>query len=212
MTTLDYLADTYLSQSEAKVLEVLETERGMAIVLDRTIFYQQGGGQPADQGKIYSDNGEFVVSDVRMNEIGTVYHYSEINTGSLNKDEPVKLEINTDRRELNSRLHSAGHLLDIALKKAGISGLTPGKGCHFPDGPPYIQYEGTLENPSEFIPKLEEVVNEMVNQKLEIQAKEISPEEANEKGIFAPPGKSARVVQFEGFEEFGCGGTHLRDS
>ena len=208
MTTLDYLNNSQLLKSEAKILDIQETGKGTAIILDRTIFYPQGGGQPADQGKISSENGTFVVSDVRMDENGTVYHFGE---GNLNVGETVKLEINTDRRKLNSKLHSAGHLLDIALKELGVS-LTPGKGCHFPDGPPYIQYKEQIENPGELVQKLEEKANELISQNLKINCKDISQEEAREKGIYAPLGKSARVVNLEGYEEFGCGGTHVENS
>ena len=204
MTTLDYLTDTQMSQSEAKVLDIQETEKGTAIILDRTIFYPQGGGQPADQGTI----GTFIVSDVRMDENGTVHHFG---TGTLTKDETVKLEIDLDRRKLNSRLHSAGHLLDIALGELGLS-LKPLKGCHFPDGPPFIQYEGTVEDPQELLSKLEAKANELVSKNLEVHTKNLSPEEAQAKGIYAPAGKSARVISFEGYEEFGCGGTHVTSS
>ncbi len=211
MTTLDYLQNTDCYESEAKIINVRETEKGLAILLDRTIFYPQGGGQPADHGTITSENGAFIVSDTRLDELGNVYHYGEYESGTLNKDETVTLKIDVDRRQLNAKLHSAGHLLDIALVKMGLTDLIPAKGFHYPEGP-YIQYEGTLENPQELIPELEKTVNEMVAEKLPIHAKELTQEEAQTKGIYAPPGKAARVVNFEGYDEFGCGGTHVHDS
>lgn len=210
MTTLEYLNDTYKFQLEAKVLEVKTTERGLAVILDKTIFYPQGGGQPADHGKIYSENTVFMVSDVRMDETGTVFHFGEFESGNFNNGDLVKLEVDTDRRKLNARLHSAGHLIDIAAAKAGF-GLKAIKGYHFSDGP-YIEYEGTIENPENYVSIIENVANSLVGENLALNVKEFSPEEARVKGLHAPEGKSARTVNFSGYQEVGCGGTHVKNS
>lgn len=210
MTELIYLNDTYLNQLEAKVIEVKNTEKGVAIILDKTIFYPQGGGQPSDQGKIYSEKGIFVVTDVRVDENGMVYHFGNFENGNFQSEDTVKLEIDGNRRILNSRLHSAGHLIDIAAKRAGL-GLKAIKGYHFPDGP-YVEYMGTVENPENYIFAVEEAANILVTQDLKIFKKEISSEEAKIRGFYAPAGKAARAVNFEGNEEVGCGGTHVNSS
>lgn len=210
MTELDYLNDTYKFESEAKVVEVKMTERGPAIVLDKTIFYPQGGGQPSDHGKIISEKGTFIVSDVRMDETGTIYHFGEFENGNFENGEVVKLLLDEGRRRMNARLHSAGHLIDIAAEKVGFK-LKATKGYHFPDGP-YVEYEGTIENPMDYLLPVEEAVNSLVNENLIVEVKSFSPEEAQARGLFAPVGKSARTVNFFGYEEIGCGGTHVKNS
>lgn len=210
MTILEYLDDTYKFQSEAKVAEVKTTEKGLTVILDKTIFYPQGGGQPADRGRIYSEKALFVVSDVRMDETGLVYHFGTFENGNFEVGENVKLDIDEDRRKLDARLHSAGHLIDIAAAKAGFE-LKAVKGYHFPDGP-YVEYEGTIENPTNYISVVEQAANALVSDNLNLEIKNYSPEEASVRGLFAPSGKSVRTVNFAGYEEVGCGGTHVKNS
>lgn len=210
-TTLKYLDNTYLFVSEAKVLDIRKTEKGTAVILDETIFYPQGGGQPADIGKISSSSGILIVSDVRLDENGDVLHYGQFETGNLEKGQTVKLEINADRRTLNAKLHSAAHLIDVAVEKAGIPIVAARKGYAFPDGP-YVEYDGEIENADSYIPKLEEKIKELIAQNIKVERKYYSPDEARRKGIHAPSGKSARTIAFEGNAEVGCGGTHVENS
>lgn len=211
MTKLNYLEDPYLSESEAVIKEVKDTERGKAIILDQTIFYPQGGGQPADKGRIYTEEAVFIVADVRMDEDGTVYHFGEFEKGELSEGNTVKLQIDIEKRLKNTKLHSAGHLLDAAVEKLGITEIKPVKGFHFPDGP-YIEYEGVLENPQDYISKVEKAVNQLIAENIELEKEELSNEEAGKRGIWAPPGKSARIVNFKGYKFCGCGGTHVKSA
>ncbi len=211
MTLLDYLDDPYCFRSEAVFQSVKETEFGTAVILDRTIFYPQGGGQPSDTGKIIFPQGVFDVSTVRLDETGTVLHF-----GTFEKEFPVEgqkatLEVDEDKRRLHVRLHSAGHLIDVAVTKLGLEGLTPTKGFHFAQGS-YVEYEGTLENPADYIPALEAALAELVEQDLAVESADLTPQEAAQQHIQAPAGKSVRVVNFEGFEACGCGGTHVRSA
>jgi Ser-tRNA(Ala) deacylase AlaX len=211
MTELEYLNDTYLFESSANFLEVKTLEKGTAIVLDKTIFYPQGGGQPADNGVISTETAKFKVTDVRLDEDGTVWHFGEFTEGKFKKGESVELKVDEDRRILNTKNHSAGHLLDCAVETLNLEGITPTKGFHFPEGP-NVEYKGTIENPMDLIPKLQDAIDELVSQDIKIEFKSLSPEEAKAQGVWAPEGKSARVVNFEGFESCGCGGTHVNST
>jgi len=208
MTKLNYLNDTYLFESEAIFVEVKENEKGKAVILDETIFYPQGGGQPADRGEIISGDNIFVVNDVRLDETGTVWHFGDFKNGEFKQGDKVVLKIDKDRRILNAKLHSAGHLLDCAVSQMGIENLKPTKGFHFPDGP-YVEYDGTIENPAEIMPALQKNIDDLISQNLQVERKDLSPDEAQIKDIWAPAGKSARVVNFAGFSISGCGGTHV---
>ncbi len=211
MTKLNYLNDTYLFESNAIFVEIKENEKGNAVILDETIFYPQGGGQPADKGEIVSENAVFLVIDVRLDEKGTVWHFGEFKNGEFQKGEKVILKIDKDRRILNAKLHSAGHLLDCAVTKMGIENLKPTKGFHFPDGP-YVEYDGTVENPAELIPELEKTINDLIEQDLKIEKVDLSPEEAKQQEIRVPQGKPAHIVRFAGFPTCGCGGTHINSA
>lgn len=211
MTTLKYLDNTYLFESQATFIETRDHEKGRAIILDQTIFYPQGGGQPADRGEISTDNTVFIIFDVRLDEEGTVWHFGEYRTGEFRSGDKVNLKIDKDRRILNARNHTAGHLLDVAVTKLGIGGFKPIKGFHFPDGP-YVEYYGTVENQIELLPKLQEAVDELISQDLLVERNDLTSDEAQAQGIHAPPGKSARVVNFMGYAPCGCGGTHVNSA
>ncbi len=72
-TELLYLKDTYLFKTVANFVEMRENEKGRAIILDKTIFYPQGGGQPTDSGYIRSASAVFKVTFVGLDPDGIVY-------------------------------------------------------------------------------------------------------------------------------------------
>ncbi|GJN37647.1 hypothetical protein PR202_gb26624 [Eleusine coracana subsp. coracana] len=108
-TRLAYFDDMWALRSHATVLDVHQEESGrQAVVLDATVFHPQGGGQPADKGIISAGGARFLVEDVRTKD-GVVYHYgrfegSEEGCGhEFNQGEKVSLEVDEERRSLNSR-------------------------------------------------------------------------------------------------------------
>lgn len=211
MTKLNYLDNTYLFESEAIFIEIKENEKGKAIILDQTIFYPQGWWQPADKGEIISGENIFIINDIRLDETGIVWHFGEFKNNEFKQGDKVVLKVDKDKRILNAKLHSAGHLLDCAVSKMNISNLKPIKGFHFPNGP-YVEYEGTIENPTELIPILQKNINELIAQNLQVEKKDLNPKQAQEKWVYAPTGKLARVVNFKGFPICGCWGTHVNNT
>ncbi len=210
MTELIYLNNTYLYKDTSTIISYDEDDFGSFITLDKTIFYPQGGSQPADQGIIASDSIEFNVIDVRLTADGIVKHYGNLIKGDAKLGANVDCNVNAERRILNAKLHSAGHLLDCAVAKLGLP-LSPTKGFHFPEGT-YVEYTGKLEDGNQYKEELERIINELVQDDLPINVLHLSPNEASEKGIIAPEGKSARYVEFSNYEGCGCGGTHIKSS
>ncbi|WP_255190597.1 alanyl-tRNA editing protein [Natronobeatus ordinarius] len=112
MTEPLYLEETTRVQFEATVERVVDDR----VVLDRTCFYPQGGGQPADTGVIRVDGDSWRVTDVKKRD--TIYHHLE---GDADPPEPgatISGELDADRRRAHSRYHTAQHLLSaVALEE-----------------------------------------------------------------------------------------------
>eukprot|EP00903_Cladosiphon_okamuranus_P008880 g8502.t1 len=141
-----YFLDTYKLVGEAVVLGVIEDEaQGPAIILDRTIFHPQGGGQPSDRGTITW--GSCTVSVEMVRDVGGVIHHFGAISGSASWPEagrPASLALDGPRRLRHAALHSAGHAVDMAVVGAvGAGVFSPLKGYHF-EHSPYVEYHGAL--------------------------------------------------------------------
>ena len=215
MTELKYLEDSYKFQDNAKVVEFNNQAEEASIVLDQTIFYPQGGGQPADIGIIKGDDFLFEVTSVRYYDFddGKVYHYGRLVQGEITEGSKVSLEVNSENRLRNAKLHTAGHLIDIAVRQLNLK-IEATKGYHFPEGS-YVEYAGELTNPTDYLKPLEKACNDLISQEISVIAKLLQAEEALSMGITAPASsKPVRFVYFDGFKEAGCGcgGTHLKST
>ena len=212
-TKLLYLEDFSLLENQASVVELAEESGKTFVVLDQTIFYPQGGGQPFDTGLMKSESGVFAVNEVRFFE-GFVKHFGVFESGSFLPGEKVSCSVDSARRLLNSRLHSAGHVADLALSQLKPEWV-PGKGFHFPIGP-YVEYSGSVEG----------VEKEKLAKEIEAKCREIIAQDLESKILFVPKeklshycrhvpenlpvGKPTRIVQFGSFS-VPCGGTHVKN-
>ncbi|WP_290142773.1 alanine--tRNA ligase-related protein, partial [Duncaniella muris] len=87
------------------------------IILDRTPFYAEMGGQVADHGMIFADKAGFEVTDVQKNKGGKYMHYGRMTEGVLKVGDTVGAQIDKERRMAVMRAHTATHLLDKALRE-----------------------------------------------------------------------------------------------
>ena len=135
-----YLADTYQLKAEATVCGIMPApDNGSPMIaLDRTIFHPQGGGQPTDKGVMRAASGaEFAVSMVRHGEGGVVSHAGSYATDSaFAVGDRVTLHVDGEWRLQSARLHSAGHLIDAAMRTSQYASLKAGKGCVRCEGKP----------------------------------------------------------------------------
>ncbi len=209
-TKLLYLEDMQCLTGASKVLGVLKEEEKVSVILDESYFYPQGGGQPYDQGIIKNDSGLFKVEEVRFID-NLVHHIGHFESGEFKEGNDVHYEIDEPRRKLHTRLHSGGHLIDMALHQMGI-GWKPGKGYHFPDGA-YVEYEGDLEGQEkeDLMGKIETIANSIITKNgsttIEFMPKQDMHTVCHNVPDYLPEGKPTRVVSYGDFGE-PCGGTH----
>ncbi len=115
----------------------------MGVLLDHTLFHPQGGGQPNDSGKLIGPGGIFTVNGLRIEEGRIIHLGSMAEGGTLETDQEVEMEVDEAPRRINARVHSAGHLLDVAMRRIGFE-HKPGKGYHYPVGA-YVEYVGKMD-------------------------------------------------------------------
>jgi alanyl-tRNA synthetase len=207
MTIQLYLEDTYLLHSESLILHSKEDESGVFIILDQTVFYPQGGGQPYDQGIIKNDHFETQVILVRqIND--EIRHYitsphNEIPTGSK-----VNCIVNQEIRLLNSRYHTAAHLLGNIVEMIHPK-LKAVKGHSFP-GEAYVEFQGD-DTVDPII--IQEAVNQSITKNDKTIIFEIDPISFEQKfyklPYSVPENKKFRVMQIGDKLPVPCGGTHL---
>ena len=158
-----YFLDTYCFDSTARVVATLPSDNAAessrpdhaTLLLDRTIFYPSGGGQPTDFGEIRArlpsgTDAVFRVVDVRLKD-GVVRHTGTVEgpaeaMAAFAPSADVALRVDGGRRELHARVHSAGHLLDVCMARCGYppSALVPTKGVHGADVA-YVEYSGKVQ-------------------------------------------------------------------
>jgi len=212
-TLLLYLSDSSLVSS-AEVLALAETDFGPAVVLDQTLFYPQGGGQPCDVGFMELQQRQVKIISVRFDS-GIVYHFTQGNTELPSVGDIVNLSIDGERRLLNSRIHTGGHLIDTAMINCGYD-FDPIKGYHFPDSP-YVEYEGLidLEDRERICMELEEEANKLIalGQPVEsfiVDEYDQLKDHCSTVPEYVPKDKPIRVVKVGGVG-CPCGGTHVED-
>ncbi|MEH2426690.1 MAG: alanine--tRNA ligase-related protein [Nostoc sp.] len=212
-TVLTYLEDTYKFTDKAHVEYVTNDERGYYCVLDSTVFYPQGGGQPSDIGTIEAKGVQLPITFVSFVD-GDVRHYGDFSSVSLEKGEEVTLYVDEARRMQNTKAHTAGHLMYTIVESLDKN-LIAVKGYHFPDGS-YVEFQGSpsFENTETFIAEVNTKISEALNEVSSVEASLITPEELAVRwsniSNNLPPGKPLRVVTIGNLHPTPCGGTHLK--
>lgn len=210
MTISLYLDDAYLKEMEAHIVELSkESENRWQVILNKTVFYPMSGGQPTDQGKLFTESWEGKVYQV-LQKADKIIHYVEGSqpppVGSL-----LKGVIDWARRYLNMRLHSAAHVVDFALFLLGLSPnlLMSLKGDN--GKKPTIWYQEILDK--DFREKLEKKANELVLQNLPFSFRFVNYEELEQEAIYLQPGlptgKPLRLLTLKNIGSVADAGTQV---
>ncbi len=209
-------------RSEAKILAILVgddsvdsvNEGDCTIILDRTPFYGEGGGQIGDAGTIYAEGKLINVYDTKKSD-GVYIHLCTVINGTFSVGESVVADINDTRRRSIARNHSAAHLLQAALRKV--------LGNHVEQAGSYVSNTVCRFDFSHFQPltkkelaAVELFVNSCILSALKIEMVETDVETAKANGAIAlfgeKYGKVVRMVKMGTFSTELCGGTHCSNT
>jgi len=182
------------------------------IVLDKTPFYAEMGGQVADHGVILVGDSRFVVKNVQKDKGGKYLHHGSMVSGSIKVDDVVLASIDVERRKAIMRAHSATHLLQKAL--------TSVLGDHVHQAGSYVEpdrlrfdFTHYAAMTAEEMAKVDAIVQNAILEGYGIDIREMSIEEAKKMGATAlfseKYGDTVRVVNMGGWSIELCGGTHL---
>ena len=182
------------------------------IVLDKTPFYAEMGGQVADHGTITMGDHVFQVTDVQKDKGGKYLHHGKMLKGSLKVDDEVVASIDVERRKGVMRAHSATHLLQKALTTVLGDHVHQAGSLVEPD---YLRFDFTHYSAltQEELGKVESIVQDSILEGYPIDIKEMPIDEAKKLGATAlfseKYGQTVRVVNMGGYSIEFCGGTHL---
>jgi len=182
------------------------------IVLDKTPFYAEMGGQVADHGSLKTAKGDFEVTDVQKNKAGKFMHHGKIVSGSISVDDEVIAAIDVSRRRAVMRAHSATHLLQKALKTVLGDHVEQAGSLVEPDR---LRFDFTHFSAisEEELALIEKYVNRAILEGDPIETREMPIAEAKAMGAMAlfseKYGDVVRVVNMGGYSVELCGGTHL---
>ncbi len=182
------------------------------IVLDKTPFYAEMGGQIADTGVILVGHSRFQVTDVQKDKGGKYLHHGKMISGSIKVDDEVLASIDVERRKAIMRAHTATHLLQKALQTVLGDHVHQAGSYVEPD---HLRFDFTHYSAltPEELTKVNSLVQNAVLEGYPVDIQEMSIEEAKASGATAlfseKYGNTVRVVNMGGYSVELCGGTHL---
>jgi alanyl-tRNA synthetase len=211
--------------SEAKVTAVLVdgnlvgsagADEEVEIVLDRTPFYAEGGGQLADGGTITLANGAVVeIDDVQTPVPGVFVHRGRVLSGSLESGSQGQAAIDVERRHAISRAHTATHMVHKAFREL-LGETATQAGSENSPGRFRFDFPATGAVPASVLNDVESRVNTLLLDNLEVSAQVMSQDAAKKLGAMAlfgeKYGDQVRVVSVGDWARELCGGTHVSRS
>jgi alanyl-tRNA synthetase len=186
------------------------------VVLDRTPFYAEGGGQLADTGRIRLGTGAVVeVRDVQQPVPGVIVHKGVVQVGEVTVGAPVWAQIDVTRRRAIARAHSATHLTHQALRDA-LGPTAAQAGSENSPGRFRFDFGSPSAVPGTVLTDVEQKINEVLARELDVTAEVMSMTEAKAQGAIAEFGEKygerVRVVTIGDFSKELCGGTHVHNT
>ncbi len=212
---LGYNADA----CEAKVLSIIAdgeaaeeiSEGEFSLILDKTVFYGEGGGQVGDSGVIKSEGCEIAVLDTKKTD-GVYIHQCRLESGRIAVADAVNCSIDTARRNAIRRNHSSAHLLQAALR-AVLGTHVEQAGSYVDEHRVRFDFTHLAAMTAEEIARVEAIVNENILKSEICETVVTTPDEAKKMGAMAlfgeKYGSRVRVVKIGSSSTELCGGTHV---
>jgi len=207
VTELVFQHDAYARQCAARVVEASAD----GVVLDRTVFYPLGGGQPGDTGCLRTaDGGEWRVIGTRKGDEGRILHQLEEGTTSPPVGQQVEAVIDWERRHAHMRMHTALHLLGSVLRFGVTGGQIGAEKSR-------LDFDTQDEIDKE---QVTGAVNALVDAGHEVRSRWITNEELDRQPELVrtmsvqPPRGAGRIrlLEIPGVDLQPCGGTHVRNT
>ena len=197
---------------EGELQEAIASGAEATIVLDKTPFYAEMGGQVGDHGTLTCGQSVFEVRDVQKNKGGKFLHVGVLKSGELKVGDTVTAAIDAERRKAIMRAHSATHLLDAALRKVLGDHVHQAGSLVEPDRLRFDFTHFEAITPEQ-LAEIDRLVNDAILEGIPVVTEELPIEEAKKKGAVAMFGEKygdvVRVVEMGDFSMEFCGGTHL---
>lgn len=186
------------------------------LVLDRTPFYAEGGGQLADSGRIVGDGVTIEVRDVQSPVAGLNVHRGKVLDGEITLDATVHAQVDPTRRRAVSRSHSATHLVHAGVRRAlGTQAAQAGS----LNAPGRLRFDFTSPSgavPPSVLADVEDEVNDVLLHDYDVRADITTLDEARKQGAIAffgeKYGDKVRVITIGDYSKELCGGTHVHRS
>lgn len=201
--------------SDTEVCEALsDGERG-TIFVEETPFYATSGGQEADTGIIRTNDGEFRVEDTKKLLGGKIGHVGVVEKGMIKAGDQAELLVDSEKRALSARNHSATHLLQKALRTV-VGNHVEQAGSSVSDARLRFDFTHFSALSAEELKEVERLVNENIQKALPVVVANMPIEEARKTGAQAlfgeKYGDNVRVVTMGEFSCEFCGGTHVSNT
>ena len=192
-----------------------EAKDGVLVVLDKTPFYAEMGGQAADHGMLNSADCSLRVLDVTKTPKGYYVHTCVLESGIVKVGDHLTAQVDKEYRMAIARNHTATHLLQAALREV--------LGDHVHQAGSYQDAEITHFDFTHFsavtpeeLARVQKIVNDKIYESMNVTVREMPIEEAKKLGAMAlfgeKYGKVVRVVDIEGWSTEFCGGTHVKNT
>ena len=192
-----------------------EAKDGVLVVLDKTPFYAEMGGQAADHGVLNSADCSLRVLDVKKTPKGYYVHTCVLESGIVKVGDHLTAQVDREYRMAIARNHTATHLLQAALREV--------LGDHVHQAGSYQDAEITHFDFTHFsavtpeeLARVQKIVNDKIYESMNVTVREMPIEEAKKLGAMAlfgeKYGKVVRVVDIEGWSTEFCGGTHVKNT
>ena len=199
--------------SEGESTDAVRAGSKVTVVLDKTPFYAEMGGQVPDYGTMSHGDCEIEITNVQKNGDGRIYlHSGVVKSGVVSRGDTLVCEVDKERRQAICRSHTATHLLQEALRQ--VLGSHVEQAGSYTDAD-HVRFDFThfaAMTPEE-IAKVESIVNNIILEGLEVRTDEMPIEEAKKLGAMALFGEKygdiVRVVRAGDVSIEFCGGTHL---